>query len=172
MSSREQVDRLVREIGADLGVPLALDRDGTAVLGYGGGFVCTLAVSDSHGAVALASPLCGVHAGTRTPLFEAALRLNLYGADTGDHGVIGYDADRRELVLNRQHEAAGLDKEGLAALLNGFMDTADELRSRLATAERDWVPLATPRHAAPGLRDDDPRASARDEIGRFVQFRA
>lgn len=165
MSARGEVDRLVRQIGADLGAPLALDGEGTVVLAYGAGHLCTLAVSDAHEAVALASPLRVVHAGTRAVLFEAALRLNLHGADTGNHGVIGYDANRRELLLTRQHRAAGLDKEGLAGLLNGFMDTADEVRSSLATAEQD-------RAAPTARREEDAGEVARDEIGRFVQFRA
>lgn len=139
MTVREQVDRMLRALGSDLGIALQLGPDGQASLTFADGMVCTLGVADEEEKVALGAAVAAVPPVGRKALFETALRRNEGEAGTGGGGI-GYDEARTELVLWRARTTKNLDKSRLALFLAEFMDAAMADRDRLREAGAASVP--------------------------------
>src|SRR5262249_27673562 len=109
---------------------------GSLALEYANGRQCWLEVSETDSRIVMLASIEAVHANNRAALLEAALRVN---ADTPrtDHGVIGYDEDRRELILTGAF-AGAVDAERLAATLASFIQNALKTAERLDDAVRAY----------------------------------
>ena len=138
MSYRDRINQAVQAMGSQLGFELSLDSGGALSLTFDNGRRCQLVVSDTDQRVALFAPVAEVHADTRGPLFEAALRLNFDAART-DGGILGYDANQREIVLTT-NVYGEFDVDRLAGALNEFMGSALALREKLNNALQSHRP--------------------------------
>jgi len=135
---RDRINQAVQSIGAQLGFELSLDSGGALSLTFDNGRRCQLVVADTDERVALFAPVAEVHTDTRGALFEAALRLNFDAART-DGGIVGYDANQREIVLTTNiNGELGVDR--LAGALNDFMGSALALREQLNNALQSHRP--------------------------------
>jgi hypothetical protein len=138
VSYRDRINQAVEAMGSQLGFKLSLDSGGAVALTFDNARSCQLVVSDTDERVALFAPIAEVHADTRGPLFEAALRLNFDAART-DGGILGYDANQREIVLTTNLYGE-LDVDRLAGALNDFMRSALALREKLNNALQSHRP--------------------------------
>ena len=138
MSYRERVDHAIQSIGSQLGTPLSLAADGTLSLAFDGSRSCRVALSETDERVVLLAAIAEVHADARAPLFEAALRLNFDRTRT-DGGIVGYHADRRELVVFTTI-VGEIDADRLAGILNGFLRSTLALRRTLDETLQSYRP--------------------------------
>jgi hypothetical protein len=138
VSYRDRVNQAVQAMGSQLGFELLLDSGGALSLIFDNARSCHLFVSDTDERVALFAPIAEVHADTRGPLFEAPLRLNFDTARTHG-GIVGYDANQREIVLTSSIKGE-VDVDRLAGALNDFLGSALALREKLNNAVQSHRP--------------------------------
>jgi len=132
VSYRDRINQAVQAMGSQLGFELSLDSGGALSLTFYNALRCQLVVSETDERVALFAPIAEVHADTRGPLFEAAMRLNFDAART-DGGIVGYDANQREIILTTDVYGE-VDVDRLAGALDEFMGSALALREKLNNA--------------------------------------
>lgn len=129
MSAREIVRECLGKLGAQSGLALDLD-DGVCAIAFEGGTECVVEAVDDTGLLLLHAEVVEVLDGSRARLMEEAMALNLYGLAT-EGGTLALDRGSNAIILSFARPAAGLDGEGFAILLAGFIETVERLRDRL-----------------------------------------
>lgn len=127
-----RLDAMLRAIGVGLGIALALDPDGSALVEVKAGLQCTLSLSPENDEVRLAAPVAGLAGYERAPLLSAALRLTPSAAPARVGLLPGHDA----LIAVLRLPLEGLEQEALAAALAGFLEQGLVWRDSLAAAAR------------------------------------
>lgn len=139
MSYIDRVGTQLKAIGQRLGSPLVLDNRGTLVLTYGDGRLCTLAVMDATEEVVMFTAVAPVHDAARKSMFEASLHYNL-GDGRAHDDFLGYDGDRRQLVLTSSLHHSDPSVEDLSEAIGAFLKSALAVRKELDDAVRAHNP--------------------------------
>jgi Tir chaperone protein (CesT) family len=126
-----RVDRLVRELGVRLGLPLALDGNGMCRLVFNGGMnVDVEALRDDGEKFIIYSILSKLRPGPRGALYQALLEANLPTKD-GAAGVLALDVERDEILLQRILDATSLTAVYLSEIVEKFVDMAVSWTERI-----------------------------------------
>jgi hypothetical protein len=134
MNARTKIDKAVADLGQAMGMDLKLDENRA----------CRL-VFDSNLAVDIDAPsllpdtlvmTCGLSKGipldNREVVYQLLLEANFFARGTGG-GVIAYDEDREELVLQHMLAINGVDEQDIVNVLESLLATAESWIDRLAT---------------------------------------
>lgn len=151
MSYTDRVGDRLKAIGQLLGSPFVLDDKGLLVLTYADGQSCTLSVLDAFREIMMYAPVAAVHSAVREPLFEASLRYNAVDGHPLDD-FLGYDRDRRQLVLAARFCNDDPSVEDLSAALSTFLKSALAVRKELEDAVRAYTPARSSAPAAGTMR--------------------
>lgn len=144
--AREEVDRVLAELGALVGAPLRLDAQGVIALEFADDVTCTLSVPEGTGRTFIEVVVVRVPRVHREAVLAAALGRNRFGLDVLG-ACLALDEAGEHLLLCHSLPA---DREALASLhdtLAALIADALELRSLIH------------REAAPAVHENGGTAS-------------
>jgi hypothetical protein len=130
MSTAQEVNGWLTDIGRRLGHDLSLDDDGRCGFSFGEGLVGVVAVPPGSDEVLFHATIATFPSIER-PTLERILALNLYGTAT-DGATLGLDAETGEVVLARRWPWEMVGSGRFDTLLGNFLATATRLHKSLA----------------------------------------
>lgn len=132
MNARETIDACLSELGAQLGLPLRLEKDGSCTMIYGDGHEASVSVPDGSDLVILHARIGRADAKDKAKFYADLLRMNLFG-DRTNGCSLALDPSLETIVLWYARPVSGLDATAFSNLVGNFLQTVDHLRGIIAT---------------------------------------
>ena len=128
---------ITKAIAAQLGTgTLEQDDDGLVQLEYNGGITLTLFSPADSGALYLAASLLELPTVTSPAFLERLLQMNFLLFDTRG-ATLSIDEDGRQVHLCLCLPFALIDETSLSGLIVGFLETANELKTKLMAGDAE-----------------------------------
>lgn len=144
----QEIESILKEIGAKNGLEIALDENGTCTLELSDGRVMLLQERADLNELDFVATLGTVPEGARADVFAELLAANFYWQETFG-ATLSWNADLEEAVLIYPLPLAGVTPESVETIFNRFV----ELQS--AWAERFAEMVADAQDEGDGADDED-----------------
>jgi hypothetical protein len=131
MTGKADINIMLREVGASLGLNLALRADGLCVIKQDQlGFEYVIELSSSGELLYIYSPVGDVPSVNKPDALEYFLKLNLYGLETNQCSL-GLDAKTNKMVLFYTIPSEVLNANLLANILCNFFSTVQKISKKI-----------------------------------------
>lgn len=152
LKARQEIDRVLSELGALVGAPLQLDADGLIVMEFADDITCTIEVPEEAGHVLVELTVGRLPREGREAVLAAALRRNLFGFEVAGTWF-ALDSEGEQLLLCHSLPAVPAELDSFPDILAALIAEAAASRSLLTEGMR---PAGESDAAAPALDFDAP----------------
>ena len=153
MNARTNIDAAVANLGQAMGMDLKLNENRACRLVFDGNLAVDIEAPAllPETLVMTCSLSKGIPPDSREAFYQSLLEANFFARGTGG-GVMAYDEDREELVLQRMLAINSADEQDIVNALESLLAYAESWIERLATVgstnsdrrgERDYVDPAS-----------------------------